>query len=201
MKEKIDVLEIIKSRRSTRKFKNSVVEKEKLEKILEAGRYAPSGGNCQSAHFIVIRKPEVLKELAELVQQEFAKMEETPGMYKSIVNSIRSSKKGGYVFHYAAPVLIVVANQKDYGNNIADCACALENMMIAANALDLGSCWINQLKWLNENPVLLPYMRQFGLKEEERIYGALAVGYADTESGLPIREPLQRFGNKVSYVD
>lgn len=201
MEEKMDVLEIIKSRRSTRKFKNSVVEKEKLEKILEAGRYAPSGGNCQSAHFIVIQKPEILEELAELVQQEFAKMEETPGMYKSIVNSIRSSKKGRYVFHYAAPVLIVLANQKDYGNNIADCACALENMMIAANALDVGSCWINQLKWLNENSVLLPYMRQVGLEEDERIYGALAVGYADTESGLPIREPLERFGNKVTYVD
>lgn len=197
----MDMLEYIKSRRSTRRFKHTSVEKEKLEQVLEAGRYAPSGGNSQSTHFIVVENQEVLGELAELVQQEFAAMEETPGMYKSIVNSIRSSKKGGYVFHYAAPVLVVLANQKDYGNNIADCSCALENMMLMANALDLGSCWINQLKWLNENPVLLPYMQKLGLKENERVYGAMALGYADTETGLPVREPLKRTGNEVTFVE
>ena len=47
-------------------------------------------------------------------------------------------------FHYGAPVYIVTANKMGYGNAMADSACALENMMIAANALDLGSCWINQ---------------------------------------------------------
>ena len=197
----MDILEFIKSRRSTRKFKDIAVEQEKLEKVLEAGRYAPSGGNCQTVHFIVVQNQEALSKLAELVQQEFALMEETPGMYKSIVNSIRNSKKGGYIFHYSAPVLIIVANQKDYGNNIADCSCALENMMLMANALDLGNCWINQLKWLNENPTLLPYLRELGLKEEERVYGALAVGYADTASGLPDREPLKRTGNEVTYID
>ena len=196
----MDMLEFIKSRRSTRRFKADAVEKEKLDQVLEAGRYAPSGGNCQTTHFIVVNNQEVLRKLADLVQQEFAVMEETPGMYKSIVNSIRSSRKGGYVFHYAAPVLIIVANQKDYGNNIADCSCALENMMLMANALDLGSCWINQLKWLNENPVLLNFLQGLGLKEGERVYGALAVGYADTKDGLPEREPLKRTGNEVTYI-
>ena len=196
----MDMLEFIKSRRSTRRFKADAVEKEKLDQVLEAGRYAPSGGNCQTTHFIVVSNQEVLRKLADLVQQEFAVMEETPGMYKSIVNSIRSSRKGGYVFHYAAPVLIIVANQKDYGNNIADCSCALENMMLMANALDLGSCWINQLKWLNENPVLLNFLQGLGLKEGERVYGALAVGYADTKDGLPEREPLKRSGNEVTYI-
>lgn len=196
----MDMLEFIKSRRSTRRFKADAVEKEKLAQVLEAGRYAPSGGNCQTTHFIVVSNQEVLRKLADLVQQEFAVMEETPGMYKSIVNSIRSSRKGGYVFHYAAPVLIIVANQKDYGNNIADCSCALENMMLMANALNLGSCWINQLKWLNENPVLLNFLQGLGLKERERVYGALAVGYADTKDGLPEREPLKRTGNEVTYI-
>ena len=196
----MDMLEFIKSRRSTRRFKADAVEKEKLDQVLEAGRYAPSGGNCQTTHFIVVSNQEVLRKLADLVQQEFAVMEETPGMYKSIVNSIRSSKKGDYVFHYAAPVLIIVANQKDYGNNIADCSCALENMMLMANTLDLGSCWINQLKWLNENPVLLNFVQGLGLKEGERVYGALAVGYADTKDGLPEREPLKRTGNEVTYI-
>lgn len=194
-------LEFFQSRRSTRKYKTEAVPEEKLHQIVEAGRFAPSGGNCQSTHFIVIKNKEILTELAELVQQEFAKMEITPGLYKSIVNSINLSKSGNYVFHYNAPVLIVTANQKDYGNNIADCSCALENMMLMTNALDLGSCWINQLKWLNENAVILEYMKKLGMDDTERVYGALAVGYPDTADGLPERKPLQRTGNKVTVVD
>ena len=196
-----NTLEFFKSRRSTRKYKTEAVPEEKLNQVIEAGRYAPSGGNCQSTHFIVIKNKEILAELAELAQQEFAKMEITPGLYKSIVSSINLSKSGNYVFHYNAPVLIVTANQKDYGNNIADCACALENMMLMANALDLGSCWINQLKWLNENPVILEYMKKLGMDENERVYGALAVGYSDTADGLPDRKPLKRVGNRVTIVE
>ena len=193
-------LDAIKTRRSTRIFKSYPIEQEKLDKIIEAGRYAPSGGNSQACHFFVVRNKEVLAKLAELAQSAFAKMEITEGMYKSIANSIRASKKGNYVFHYDPDTLIIVANQKDYGNNIADCACALENMMIAANELDLGSVWINQLKWLNEDETLLEYEHTLGLEENERIYGALAVGYPDTEVGLPCRKPLERTGNKVTYI-
>ena len=195
-----NMLAFIQSRRSTRKFKTEDVPEVQLNQIIEAGRYAPSGGNCQSTHFIVIKNKEILTELADLAQQEFAKMEITPGLYKSIVNSINASKNGNYVFHYNAPVLIITANQKDYGNNIADCACALENMMLMANALDLGSCWINQLKWLNENPVILEYMKKLGMDESERVYGSLAVGFPDTSDGLPDREPLKRTGNKITFV-
>lgn len=83
---------------------------------------------------------------------------------------------------------------------MADCACALENMMLMANALDLGSVWINQLRWLNENPVLLEAMKEIGLADDERVYGALAVGYADSEDGLPVRKALERTGNRVDYI-
>ena len=196
-----NTLEFFTSRRSTRKYKTDAVPEEKLNQIIEAGRFAPSGGNCQSTHFIVVKNKEILTELGNLVQQEFAKMEIKPGLYKSIVNSINLSVKGNYVFHYSAPVLIITANQKDYGNNIADCACALENMMLMANALDLGSCWINQLKWLNENPVILDYMKKLGMDADERVYGALAVGYPDTADGLPNREPLTRIGYTVTVVE
>ncbi len=197
----MEPLELIKTRRSTRKYKESAVEEEKLSKVLEAGRYAPSGGNSQSTHFIVIKNKEILDELAVLVKEAFASMEITEGMYRSMVSSIMQSKSGNYVFHYNAPILIVTANQKDYGNNIADCSCAMENMMIMANALDLGSCWINQLKWLNENETLLAYMRKLGLKENERIYASLALGYANSEDGLPDRNPLPRKGNDVTIIE
>ncbi|MDO4193973.1 MAG: nitroreductase family protein [Erysipelotrichaceae bacterium] len=196
----MNVFEAIMTRRSTRQFKDIPVEEEKLDQVLQAGRYAPSGGNSQSVHFLVIENKEVLKTLAEMAQSEFAKMEVTEDMYRSMANSVLRSKAGGYVFHYNAPVLILTANLKSYSNNIADCSCALENMYLAANELDLGSCWINQLKWLNENEVVLPYLRSLGLEEGELVYGALALGYPDTEDGLPNRKPLERRGNKVTFV-
>ena len=196
----MDALELIKTRRSTRSYKPEAVPEESLEQIIDAGRHAPSGGNNQTTHFIVIENKEVLDTLAALVKEEFSKMEVTPGMYASMAGAIRASKGERYVFHYNAPVLIVTANQIDYGNNIADCACALENMMIMANALDLGSCWINQLRWLNENPVITAYLHTLGLGERERIYGALSVGFAATENGQPNRTPLERKGNPITRI-
>ncbi len=194
------MLEFIKSRRSTRSFTGKTVPRELLEQVIEAGRYAPSGGNSQSTHFIVIQNKDVLDRLANLAGQEFAKMDVNADTYKSLAHSIEASKTGNYIFHYGCPVLIVTANKKNYGNNIADCACALENMMLMANALDLGSVWINQLKWLNENPVLLEEMRKIGMEDDERVYGALALGYANTPNGLPNRTLLKRTGNPVTYI-
>ena len=121
--------------------------------------------------------------------------------YSGLKSSIPQSKKGGYVFYYRAPVLIIVANQKNYGNNIADCAVAIENMMLAANALDLGSCRINQLKWLNEKPEILNYLRELGLKENERVYSSMIVGYPKSNDGKPARTPLPRKGNEVTFIN
>ena len=196
----MNALELFVTRRSTRAFRDAPIEQEKLDQILEAGRHAPSGGNNQTTHLLVIRDKAVLAELARLVKAEFAKMEVTEGMYKSMANSIRASKGERYIFHYDPAVLILTANRADYSNNIADCACVLENMMVMANALDLGSCWINQLKWLNENEPVTAYLRTLGLAQGERVYGAVSIGYAKTEDGLPSRKPLPRTGNPVTFI-
>ena len=197
----MDALEALITRRSTRNYRPDPVEQEKLYKILEAGRQAPSGGNNQSSHFFVIRNREVLDSLIRMTEKAFAGMEVAENTYASLKHSIEASKKGGYVFCYNAPVLIVVANRKGYGNNIADCACAIENMMVAANALDLGSCWINQLKWLNEEREIVEYLRKLGLKEDERVYGAVIIGYPATDSGLPNRKLMSVRGNEITWLD
>lgn len=196
----MNTLEAIYTRRSTRKFKAQPVELEKLMQIAEAGQFGPTGGNAQSNHFFVISNAAVIAKLKELVQDAFAKMELREDLYKSLQNSITLARKGNYSFCYTAPVLIVVANKKEYGNNMADVACAVENMMLAANELNLGSCYINQLKWLNEDPAILEYLRGLGLREDERVYASVAIGYADTESGLPNRNITERTGNTVVYV-
>lgn len=195
----MDAIVAILTRRSTRRFDNKIPDKEIIQKVVNAGRYAPSGANSQTSHFIVITNKEVLKEIAELVQGEFAKMEISEDMYVSLKGSINASKKGDYVFHYNAPVLIVIANKKGYGNAIADSSCALENMMIAANAFDLGSCWINQLHWLDDNERIRTFLEGYGLKKDETITGGLALGVS--ENGLPNRKPLDRKGNVVTWVE
>lgn len=197
----MDVFSCIVTRHSTRKFKEEPVPQEILDKVIEAGRQAPSGKHKNQSRFIVIRKKEVLQELIALVQQEFAKMEVTPENDDNFGGAIRAAKKGGYVFMYNAPVLIVVANKRDYGNKYADVSCAMQNMMLAANALDLGSCWINQLRWLQDNPVLRAYLQKLGMAEDEEVCASLSIGYPDTPDGLPGRRVMPVTGNPVVYID
>lgn len=196
----MDALEAIFSRRSSRRMKADPVPRDLIKKIIEAGRAAPCGGNSQTTHFIVIENKAILDELARIVLQEFAKMEVKPDTYRSLKKSIISSKRGDYVFHYNAPVLVVAANRIGYGNAMADSACALENMMIAANASDLGSCYINQLHWLTDNEIIRSFMEELGLLKEETITGGLILGYPDTEDGLPLRESKKITGNPVTWV-
>lgn len=197
----MDVFSCIATRHSTRKFKEEPVPQEVLDKVIEAGRQAPSGKHKNQSRFIVIRKKEVLQELIALVQQEFAKMEVTLENDDNFGGAIRAAKKGGYVFMYNAPVLIVVANKRDYGNKYADVSCAMQNMMLAANALDLGSCWINQLRWLQDNPVLRGYLQKLGMAEDEEVCASLSIGYPDTPDGLPGRRVMPVTGNPVVYID
>ena len=196
----MDMLNFIKSRRSTRKYLLCPVEPEKTAQIIEAGTFAPSGGNNQSWHFTVIEDRAVLARLAELAEAAFAKMTYDENTYSSLVGSIRASQRGGYVFHYHAPVLIIVGNRRGYGNAMADSACAMENMMLMANALDLGSCWSNQLHWLDEDPTIRAYLADYGIGEDETICASLAVGYPDTEDGLPNRTPGPRKEIRIDHV-
>ena len=194
----MNAIKAILTRRSTRTFSEQVPDRELIEKVIEAGRYAPSGSNSQTTHLLVFTDRAVLDEMARLVQDAFSGMELKEEMYISLKASINASKKGDYRFHYNAPVLIVTANRIGYGNAIADSACVLENMMIAANALDLGSCWINQLHWLDEHEIIRLFLSEYGLKENETITGGLALGYP--KQGTPNREMAERKGNPVTWV-
>ena len=187
---------IFRKRRSVRSFADRPLDEKDLQTILEAGTYAPSGGNSQTTHRIVITSKAVLAKLEDLVRQEFAKMEVTEGMYKSVKNSILRSKQGNYVYDYHAPVLIVVANKKGYGNALADSAMMIENMLLQAADLGIGSCYINQLHWLDDNPVIREQLQALGLKEDETVTGGVALGYS---ASAPAAE-LKRTGNPITFV-
>ncbi len=190
-----ETLEIIMNRRSTRGFNDHPVTEEQLATIVEAGRYAPTGGNSQSVHFVVITNREIREKLRVLVQNAFLHMELSDDMYSSLKNSIRLSREGNYVFDYHAPILIVVSNRRGYPNAIADSACALQNMMLEAESLGVGSCWINQLHWLDEDSDIRAYLEPLGIGKDETICGALALGNYDTKQEVKLRT-----GMKVDYV-
>ena len=196
----MNTLECIKTRHSTRKFKPEPVAQELLDTVIDAGRRAPTGGNLQPTHFMVITNPDVLRELVTLVQEEYGKTEVTEQTPPYMMNIIKMSKEGKFVFHYNAPVLIVLASKANYANNFADVSCAMQNMMLACNELDLGSCWVNQIRHLQDNERIQAKMRELGLSEDEKVYASLAIGYPDLPNGLNRRE-IKAKGYPVTYID
>ncbi len=87
----MNTLECIKTRHSTRKFKADQLSRELIDQVLDAGRRAPSGGNTQLTHFIVITNQDVLNELVTLVQEEYGKMPITENTLPYMVNFNYSS--------------------------------------------------------------------------------------------------------------
>ena len=188
-------IQSIQKRRSVRVYENRHVDRNDLKMIIEAGRYAPSGGNHQTTHIIVIQDREIIDKLEAIAQQEFAKMEVSEEMYSGLINTINKSKLGKLTFTYHAQTLILLANKKGYTNAMADCTCVLQNMMIAAASLDVATCYNNQLKWLNENQAMGDYLKSLGLNVDEIICNSLIAGYSNQTMN-----PLDRKGNPVTYL-
>lgn len=190
-----NIEEIIMNRRSVRKFNEKPITDDELSAIVKAGRWAPTGGNCQTVHFLVITNKDVLETLRLRVKEAFSVMELSDDQYISIQNSIKLAKQGNYVYDYNAPALVVVSNRRGYPNAIADSACALQNMMLTAESMGIGSCWINQMHWLDENQLIRDYLEPLGLGSDETICGAVALGNYD---GTHTQKP--RTGMKVDYI-
>jgi nitroreductase len=127
----MDVLEAIKERRSIRAFKNEDVSPEIIEKLVEAAIWAPSAGNIQPWEFIIVRESKIKRSLAEAaLEQSF--IEEAP------------------------IVIVVCANEnrsfQGYGSRgktlycIQDTAAAIENLLLFAHSIRLGTCWIGAFR-------------------------------------------------------
>lgn len=122
-----ETLNTLMTRRSVRAFQTEKqISREDLQTIVDAGRYAPSAMNRQTWTFVVMQNQEQIQSLARAVGKALG-------------------RDAGYNF-YLPNALILCAN--DLSANpmgVQDCACALENMFLAAHSLGIGSVWINQL--------------------------------------------------------
>jgi len=192
------VFQAILSRRSVRAYLPRPLEREKLEQILLAGTYAPSGGNNQSTHFLVLENPQAIDRLRRAAVAALAEMEIRDGMYARLITTIQQARREGehYDFTYGAPVFVLLANKQGYGNAMADCALAAENMFLQATELGVGSCYINQVHWVTHHPRVREVLLELGMAPEEEILLGAVFGY----SAMGELPPLKRFGNPITYV-
>jgi nitroreductase len=127
----LDVLEAIKGRRSIRVFKSDDVPTEIVKKLVDAARWAPSAGNIQSWEFIIVRRPEIKRRLAEAALDETF-IEEAPVVIVVCANEARSSQGYGV----RGKILYC----------IQDTAAAIQNIQLAAYSLGLGTCWVGAFR-------------------------------------------------------
>ena len=186
----------ISQRRSTRAYTDQMVPDELIEEVLEAGRHAPSANNLQTTRFYVITNPEKLALLRDTMNDVLQDTTEKEGMSPGLLSLIKRAMQGGVDVTYGAPVLIVTTNRKGSANAIADCSCALQNMMLTASANGLGNCWINQFHSFRETPQLKSVFAELGLSKDEEICGSLILGYAEN----PVIKPIPITGNRVTYI-
>jgi nitroreductase len=182
-----EVLSCIHGRRSTRRFQDRQIEPEQLETLLDAAIWAPSGGNNQSWLFTAVQNEKTLLKLNDLVKEGFQHWipdDDYPG--KLGIKAV--SQKEGYNFYYHAPTLVIASNRPNYENAMADCSLALENLFLAAHSLGLGSCYINQLHWLRNDPGVRDFLFELGIPKEHVICSAAVIGYVGKESTPPPRK-------------
>ena len=164
----------IKGRRSVREYTQEPVAKEQIGAILEAGTWAPTGLNRQPWRFVVIED----KRLIKLVSDE------TKVLVKHVLPHFAAQFDADQdVICYDAPVLIFVCTEKDpqwAQVNLLDCALAAQNMFLKAYELDLGTCYMGFISFLNSNPAVL---RKLGIPENYDIQVPLIIGHPKTMQG------------------
>jgi nitroreductase len=183
-----EIIDTIHARRSTRSFTEQQVEHEKLETLLDAAIWAPSGGNSQSWLFTAIQNKNILIKLNELVREGFQSWvpdDDYPGKR----GAKTASQKESFNFYYHAPTVIIASNIPNYENAMADCALGLENIFLAAQSMELGTCYLNSLHWLRNDEAIRDLLFELGIPREHTICSAVAVGYIQKESISPVRKP------------
>ena len=187
-----EVIQNMLTRRSIRTYKKEQITEEQLNNMLETAKRAPSGGNSQTWRFTVVQNKEKLEQLNFLVRGAFKELEVDEKTYSSKKSGKKASESDTYKFYYNAPTLIIVSNDKDYSNCMADSAVALENILLAAHSMGLGACFINQLTWFCDDRAVRKALTDIGIPENYVVCGAATVGY---NSGSVPKVLLAKDGN------
>jgi nitroreductase len=183
-----ETLRVIKGRRSIRSFRDEQITDGELKEILEAGSYAPNAGG-QAWHFTVVQRKEMLSEL-NLTAKETARN-------SGIEHLAELGRNEGFDCLYGAPALIIVSGDgQAFVPLEADCAAATQNMLLAAESMGIGSCWIYFALMAFNSPQGPELIRKLELPEGYRPYYAAVFGYKkDSDAQADARKP-----NLVTYI-
>lgn len=161
----MSVLDLIMNRRSIRRYRTDEIPQDTVERILEAGRYAPSADNKQPWHFIAVTNPEVKEKLSKGRWNSFIK--------DSAFTVVGCAYEGSAYSRKWSTV---------------DTTIALQNMVIAAWSLGIGSCWIGDFKEAEVK-------RTLGVPKDWKILSLISFGYpAETPNPTP-RKPLKQIAS------
>ncbi len=162
-----EVLQNILTRRSCRAFTEQKISREDLTLLVDAARHAPSGMNKQLWHFTVIQNPDKIALLAAAV----------------------GAATGNSAYDFYRPnALLLASNERSNPHGVEDCACALENVFLAAHALGIGSVWINQLRHVCDTPEVRKLLDAYGVPEDHAVYGVAALGYPASAPGIAVKK-------------
>ncbi|MCU0595840.1 MAG: nitroreductase family protein [Desulfobacterota bacterium] len=182
-------VQFLRSRRSIRFFKNRPVEKEKLQRLIEIARYAPSGGNSQLVEWTVFTDADKIRDIAgvtvEWLRRRVEKAPEAVPPY--IPMMIRAWDMGYNSVTWSAPALIVASAPKEATTGMVDVSLALCYLELAAQTLGLGTCWAGvvegALQWSAEA------RESVGLPDGHPYHFPMMIGYPKrTYSRLPERK-------------
>ncbi|RII34042.1 nitroreductase family protein [Clostridium chromiireducens] len=168
-----EVLKTIKNRRSIRSYLPDQINQEELHLIIEAGIYAPTAHNDQPWHFTVIQNEELLSHINEKTKELMAKSED------NFIRTLGLNPKINTI--YNAPTLIIVSGKKDALEPKIDCSAAIQNMLIAAESLNIGSVWLSFMTPLFS---LQDEVEKLGIPEGYEPYYGAAFGYKNIEKEL-----------------
>ena len=157
------------TRRSVRKYADRPVEEEKLDKVLTAGLYAPTGMNNQAPVMVAVRDKETRDKLSR--------------MNAAVMGA------SGDPF-YGAPCVIVVLSDPERMTWVEDGSLVLGNLMNAAHSLGLGSCWIHRAKEEFESAEGKAFLKSLGIEGDYEGIGHCVLGYTDGEEpkAMPRKE-------------
>ena len=184
-----DIFETIMHRRSIRRFEPKQIEETALQQILQAGLYAPCAGGRQGVIFAVCQDKEVNERLGKIKRANSNPRMATATSFVSREQpSIADDPKLTNAF-YDAPTVITLFAPKNFLFSVDDCAVAAENMMLAADALGIGSCYIGQGWPAFADPYGQEILRQWTIPADHYAVMQLLLGYAKEGDKHPTPKP------------
>ena len=185
----MELLELMKHRRSIRKYQQRQVELADLQKVMEAGAYAPNAGGGQRSILLAIRNPALVETVGRLNLRRFDRTR-LAGSYVSREqpsNIDDPSIKSGF---YGAPTVVAVFSQKNFLYGIPDAFCCAENMVLEATALGLASCIVARGEETFDSEEGRALLQTWGMPENYIARCFVLLGYCDGDypQGKPRRE-------------